>query len=183
MADSKTKWLRYPCKMKWAKVFAENMDPGNKDTNAGKTALKREGKYSIDMHITDQTKRRMEADGWPAEQLGNPTFKPADDYEGYPWFVRTHRYVKQNFKDAETGEFVRYGPPKVVNLNETFENSEGKLEASVWTYEDGELGNGTFGDVTISVFTGMDGDQWVQCLQKVAVREHVPYEAEEIVYY
>lgn len=179
---AETIWRTYPCVFKWAKVFDENMDKGGDANNAAKTVKKRGGQYSIEMVVSDAVKERMIKDGVPAEALGYQMFKPSDDFEGFPWAYRARRYVISNMKD-EKGKPVKLDPPIVANLNEIYEDDEGKRHATLWDFsKDGEIGNGSSGDVTISIYKGDEG-QRVITLQKVGVKEHVPYEESEYVMY
>ena len=111
--------------------------------------------------------------------MGYQMFKPADDFEGYPWAYRAKRYRLTSMVD-ENGDPVTNDAPAIGDLNRIYEDKEGRKCATLWTTEDGELGNGTTAKVTVSIYKGDEG-QRVVTLQKVGVVEHVPYEESEVI--
>jgi len=186
MAKGTTIWKTYPCKLKYAKVFNENMDTGldeeGKPIEAdwAETIRKRGGKYSTEMCITEATKDKMINDGIPEVVLGYDTFKADDDFEGYPWRIGVKRYVLTGMKDKD-GEPVLNDPPSLGNLKELYEGEDGRTHASHWTWEDGQIGNGTDANVTLSIYK--NGNKRIIALQKIGLVEVVPYESDELVYY
>lgn len=182
MTEKKTEWKTYDAVLKWAKVLPDQMEEGGPQNSATKTIKKREGMWSLEMHVTDATKQRMIRDGVPEEALGYNMFKPADDFDGYPWAYRAKRYVLTGMKD-ENGKPIKNGPPIIADLNNLYEDDEGRKHATVWNPEEqGELGNGTVAKVTLSIYKG-DEDQRIVTLQKVGVVEHIAYEGSEFVMY
>ena len=186
MAKGETIWKTYPCKLKYAKVFNENMDTGLDDNGDpidadwAQTIRDRGGKWSVDMCVTEVTKEKMIRDGIPEVTLGYDQFKPDDEFEGYPWRYSVKRYVVTGMKD-ETGEPVLNDPPALGNLKELYEGDDGKTHATLWTWEDGQLGNGTDANVTVSIYK--NGKKRIIALQKIGLKEVVPYEGGELVHF
>ena len=184
MAESNTTWKTYSCKLKYAKVFNDNMDTGlDKEGNPieedwAQTIRDRGGKWSVDMLVSDAVKARMINDGIPEVTLGWDQFHPDDDFDGYPWRYSAKRYVVTGFKD-EKGKPVLNEPPTLGNLKETYEDEEGKIRASLWTREDGLIGNGTDAKVTLSIYKNKN--KRVITLQKIGLVNVVPYEEEDFV--
>ena len=184
MAKGDTIWKTYPCKLKYAKVFKENMETGfDEDGNPidadwAQTIRDRGGKWSVVMCVDDATKGKMIKDGIPEVTLGYDQFKPDDEFEGYPWGYNAKRYVLTNMKNKD-GSPVLNGPPALGNLKEIYEDERGKPHATLWTWEDGELGNGTDADVTLSIYK--NGKKRIIGLIKIALKEVVPYEGRELV--
>ncbi len=184
MAESNTTWKTYPCKLKYAKVFNENMETGlDREGNPieadwAQTIRDRGGKWSVDMCVSDAVKSRMIADGIPPVILGWEQFHPDDEFEGYPWRYSAKRYVVTPFKD-EDGKTKLNEPPALGNLKEIYEDDTGQRRATLWTHDDGLIGNGTDAQVTLSIYT--KGKKCVVTLQKVGLVDVVPYEEGELV--
>jgi hypothetical protein len=187
MAKGETTWKTYPCKLKYAKVFNENMDTGLDDDGKpieadwAETIRNRGGKWSTDMCITEATKDKMISDGIPEVTLGYAQFKADDEFEGHPWRYNVKRYVITGMKDRKTGEPVLNDPPSLGNLKELYEGDDGRTHASHWKYEDGLIGNGSDANVTLSIYK--NGNKRIIALQKIGLVEVVPYEDNELVFY
>lgn len=170
MAKS-TKYLKYPAYLFWAKLKEENRDMGPQDgSKLAKRIDQEEGRYTVDLHISESTKNQMIQDGIPEEVLGYAQFKESEEYDNY-WVYRAKRpHRSPTLVDEETGENVVFGPPEVIDLSAS-------LEAEEKCFIKGLLGNGTEAEIKLS-----NWNDSIITLVGVAVKELVEYETEDKVW-
>ena len=178
MSESKTKYLTYPCKVMWAKVFEENRDMGNPDNDMGKKIIAHEGQYVLDMHITEQTKRQMVADGIPEQSMGHDMFKPAFQFADHEWVYRPKRMhlAPDTWKD-DKGKRVVLGAPDVGDLNRPYEDENGYKRAAKHSFADGEIGNGS--DLMVKLTKYGDGQGATIRLHSIGIQNLVERQVTE----
>jgi hypothetical protein len=165
MAKSTT-WKTYDAEIEYAQVFPHNMDKGNDNNDAGRTAAATEGQFKLTMVVDQETKDQMVADGIPEKSLGYDMFKPVEGRDGF-WRHTVKRPNLSPFKD-EDGNPQYFGPPNVVDYNATVETGT----AVKW--DDQQLiGNGSKGKVKVSIYK--NGNKRIIRLESLGITEHVPY--------
>jgi len=155
---SKTNWITMTGYLEYARVFEENIDNHEFHQHVG-------GQYNVNFYPeTEEDIEKFFDAGAPKAVNGHKTLKEGTEGLGLGKYFR----LKRNNNHPT---FENYGgAPKV------FDFTEGE-STKRWTFEDGELGNGTKAVVKVSVFKGDKGS--IVRLERLAVLEHVAWEREE----
>jgi hypothetical protein len=158
------------CPVNWAKLREEDRDMG-KNMQEGSDARNKidevQGRYTVQLMLDKDTKKKMVSDGVPNKGMQAQLFK--EDQEGTEYFSARRGHFNPKFKDQNTGEMgVVMGPPRVLK-----EDADGVLVD--WDFEaDGLIGNGSKVVAKLDVWDGK-----LTTLEAVKVVEHVPYEASD----
>jgi hypothetical protein len=152
---AKTKYGVFDGEIFYARVFPQNMD-----TSEFHEAT--EGQFNcVFVPKDDKELEKILALGFPTEVLGNKMVREYDVADG-----RKGMKLKRPNKHRKIEDFG--GAPAVTR----------GVSNQAWDMDtDGELGNGTKVKVKISVYG--EGQRASVRLEKIAVIEHVPYEANE----
>tara|TARA_R110000751_G_scaffold117753_5_gene218050 strand:+ start:798 stop:1328 length:531 start_codon:yes stop_codon:yes gene_type:complete len=137
--------------LQWAKVFEENRDrTGYKKTPQSEGSYEScNGACTVDIIMDNDNVELLKSIGW------GRAFK--SDPEGRGMMTKVIRKF-------DTGHEWQGGAPEVKN---------GKT-GKPWTFEDGELGNGTIADVYVIVYDTDVGPG--SRLDRIDVLDHVPHE-------
>jgi len=160
---------KYEAILEWAKLKESNRDIKSTDKRVQMALDKTQGKYSLDMIVTDEVRQQMVADGIPEVVLGNQMFK--DIGEGMWRYKAKREHFNPNFTDKCTGEKgVVLGAPPVYDYHASKDAGERiPLE--------GLIGNGSKGIVALEVSELQNGSMVVR-ISFVAVKELVEYEGD-----
>ena len=158
------------CPVNWAKLREEDRDMGKNMQEGSDARLKIDevqGRYTVQLMLDKDTKKKMVSDGVPNKGMQAQLFK--EDQEGTEYFSARRGHFNPKFKDQNTGEYgVIMGPPRVLK-----EDADGVLVD--WDFEaDGLIGNGSKVVAKLDVWDGK-----LTTLEAVKVVEHVPYEASD----
>lgn len=160
MTNTKARYVVMEGYLEYARVFQENMD-SNPEFHPT-------GQFNMNFYpATEEDLQKFWDSGVPQSFRGNSRLKTPKTGEGYGIgkFIRLKRDNVSRVAE-ELG-----GPPQVVFWTE-------ESMGAPWSFtEDGELGNGTKALVKVVVYGS--GDRTGHRLEKVGVKEHVPYEAKQ----
>lgn len=156
--------------LEYAKVFYENRDEGNDSNNAAKKAKKMGGKYVINGYFTDEEQiTQLLAEGLDPMPMGNARVKEGNNFGigKYIQISRFHNHLME-FENKKGGQTkVDFGgAPTVVDLTQGAENKRR------WTFDMGELGNGTEAKVQFETYSQGAGLR----LLALGVQKHVAWE-------
>lgn len=152
---AKTKTVAMTGFLEYARVFPENMDNGEFHEAT-------EGQFNVNFY--PETEADFDAffeNGAPTSSMGHDTIKLGRDF-GMGKFLKLKRPNKHRSGIEDFG-----GAPAVFD----FTNGESTKR---WTFEDGELGNGTKAVVKVSIYG--EGARASIRLEKIAVLEHVEFD-------
>ena len=166
--------------LEYAKVFKENADYGDPESNQKwlRELSKSGGQTAVNVYFTSEDQitqlletgyERMTTNPSTGQQVD--TIKVGNSEFGIGQYIQLKRKVKdvREYKDYKTGEFKEVdfgGFPGVVNLTEGEENKR------LWSYEDdGQLGHGTRAYVEFEVYKGSS-----RRLNNLAITNHIAYE-------
>jgi hypothetical protein len=180
MATINTKVYVMEMVLEYAKVFKENADYGDLDSNQKwlRELAKSGGQTAVNAYFTSEDQitqlletgyERMTTNPSTGQQVdtikvGNPEF-------GIGQYIQLKRKVVdiRDYKDSQSGEFKELdlgGFPTVVDLTEGEENKR------LWDYEEkGQLGHGTRAYIEFEVYKGGS-----RRLSNLAITDHIAYE-------
>lgn len=145
--------------VEYARVFPENMDD-NMDFHAAT-----QGQYNMNFYpATEEEASKFFDAGAPTSSMGHDTLKDGNPNLGIGKFLKLKR-PNVHPKVADFG-----GAPKVFDFTDGASTKR-------WSFEDGELGNGTEVAVKVSLWGSKKGDSRMSIrLEKIAVVNHVEFD-------
>ena len=150
------KIVTFEAHVKWAKIFEDNRDLGNDDTEKGQKIQRAEGMYVIDCYPTDPDglKHKLEQLNVNMSPLGHDIFRVDDGKE----YLKPQRY--------HTGAFPEMcGAPKVVDA-----------DGDPWD-SDKKLGNGSLCQIAVELWKPKTAKKYYLRLKAVKVLEMVEFES------
>lgn len=174
-------YKRYEAKLNWAKVYEHNRETAARAKATGtthegvlETLEKVDGKYTVDMLVTEEVKDQMIKDGVPTKKKNSNRELFQYDEDEDLWVYKAERnHFNPNLPTRDedgnpTGEKgVVQGPPQVIDYNATMEQKE------IVPFEE-LIGNGSEAYVRLKIdrtpkhtYVNLDG---------VAITNHVEFE-------
>ena len=166
--------------LEYAKVFKENADYGDLDSNQKwlRELSKSGGQTAVNAYFTSEDQINQLLESGYQRMTTNPstgqqvdTIKVGNPEFGIGQYIQLKRKVVdiREYKDSQSGEFKELdlgGFPTVVDLTEGEENKR------LWSYEDdGQLGHGTRAYIEFEVYKGGS-----RRLSNLAITDHIAYE-------
>ena len=180
MATTNTKVYVMEMVLEYAKVFKENADYGDPDSNQKwlRELSKSGGQTAVNAYFTSEDQINQLLESGYQRMTTNPstgqqvdTIKVGNPEFGIGQYIQLKRKVVdiREYKDSQSGEFKELdlgGFPTVVDLTEGEENKR------LWDYEEkGQLGHGTRAYIEFEVYKGGS-----RRLSNLAITDHIAYE-------
>lgn len=180
MATINTKVYVMEMVLEYAKVFKENADYGDLDSNQKwlRELSKSGGQTAVNAYFTSEDQINQLLESGYQRMTTNPstgqqvdTIKVGNPEFGIGQYIQLKRKVVdiREYKDSQSGEFKELdlgGFPTVVDLTEGEENKR------LWDYEEkGQLGHGTRAYIEFEVYKGGS-----RRLSNLAITDHIAYE-------
>tara|TARA_R110000782_G_scaffold1067_1_gene3828 strand:+ start:665 stop:1333 length:669 start_codon:yes stop_codon:yes gene_type:complete len=180
MATINTKVYVMEMVLEYAKVFKENADYGDPDSNQKwlRELSKSGGQTAVNAYFTSEDQINQLLESGYQRMTTNPstgqqvdTIKVGNPEFGIGQYIQLKRKVVdiREYKDSQSGEFKELdlgGFPGVVDLTEGEENKR------LWDYEEkGQLGHGTRAYIEFEVYKGGS-----RRLSNLAITDHIAYE-------
>ena len=180
MATTNTKVYVMEMVLEYAKVFKENADYGDPESNQKwlRELSKSGGQTAVNAYFTSEDQINQLLESGYQRMTTNPstgqqvdTIKVGNPEFGIGQYIQLKRKVVdiREYKDSQSGEFKELdlgGFPTVVDLTEGEENKR------LWDYEEkGQLGHGTRAYIEFEVYKGGS-----RRLSNLAITDHIAYE-------